>query len=70
MYYSLTLQVICATQKQKDLWVLTKEGEEILSKGSYEARIYGLISDEGNSQKSLMVRIASFYLNTQTIYTP
>ena len=58
--YILTLQVICATQKQRDLWVLTKEGEEIMSNGSYEARIYGAIDDKGNSQKSLMVGIPIF----------
>ncbi|EDV23328.1 uncharacterized protein TRIADDRAFT_27353 [Trichoplax adhaerens] len=47
-------EVICVTQKQINLWVLTKEAEEILSNGSYEARIYEVISDDGSSQKSLM----------------
>lgn len=47
-------QVIEATLKQTERWILTKEGTEMATEGSYEATVFNYIKD-GVKQADLMV---------------
>lgn len=46
----------------KKEWKLTKEGEEIVEKGSHEANIFALIPDNGIEQDKLMKVSSKFLL--------
>ncbi|XP_022256063.1 phenylalanine--tRNA ligase alpha subunit-like [Limulus polyphemus] len=49
--------VITAEQRSSKQWELTKEGEEVVEKGSHEALVYYNVPEEGISQKELMQTI-------------
>ena len=50
------VQVISTEQRQFDSWVLTGEGEEVVEKGSLEARVYMAVDAEaGTLQAQIMV---------------
>ena len=45
-------------QRQFERWVLTDEGEEVVERGSHEARMFQAVdADNGSLQTELMVRV-------------
>ena len=50
--------MIESEQRQFERWVLTGEGQEVMEKGSHEARMFDSVDkDSGSLQTELMVRV-------------
>ena len=50
------MQVVSSEQRQFERWILTGEGQDVVEKGSHEARVYHAVApDEGTLQSEIMV---------------
>lgn len=55
-------------QRQFERWVLTSEGEEVVERGSHEARLFEAVDKEsGSPQAELMV---SYFFHTVVCIDP